>query len=597
VALPVDSPRRSPTTAPDDRSAPARRRRLWLVVAGLSYLAVSLVLERRALQHPSSATAGWATDAHVFAWWLRWTPWALLHGHNPFLTDYMNYPGGVNAVWNTSVGALGVLAAPVTLTLGPIVSFNVLMALGPVVSGLVFFAVISRYVQRPWTTAAGGLAYAFSPFAVAHLSGSHLNLVWNILPPLLLLFLDEIFVRQRARPWILGGAFGLTLAMQAALYAQTVVTGGVMFATAVGLLALRWPAEVRRRAPYAAKVGATALGTLLLLYGYPMYLAWRGPGVPREPYRITGYYVADLANLIVPTKLTLLRLATDDRAAHLRANISEQGLYLGAAALLAVVLAVIVVRRPLARLAGLVGLASLVLALGPQVVVLNQARGVVLPWALLARVPGLGYLEPVRFVLFTSFCVAVLLAFWLDAAAAAGDWRTRAAGIGLGVVALATLLPADAQVATPLQIPTYFRDGLVTAAVRQGAVVKTVPQPTGRWVNGAVPLAWQALNGMHYRTTGGYFIGSDSTHPMLLQSVADAYDEVAGAIERGGRPPGPWAAETAAAAAALRESNIALLVVTPAADGARTKALLEWSRAVTGQPGRQVADVWVFDLS
>lgn len=564
-------------------------------MAGVSYLAISLVLERRVLQHPFSATAGSATaDAHFFAWWLRWTPWALLNGHNPLLTDYVNYPGGVNGVWNTSVVALGIPAAPLTLILGPIFAFNALLVLGPVVSGLGFFVVVRRYVQRPWTAVCGGLAYAFSPFAAAHLWASHLDLVWNILPPLLLLFLDEIFVRQRARAWVLGGAFGLTLAVQAGLYSQTLVIGGVMFATAVVLLVLRWPAEVRRRVRYVATVGATALGTLAVLYGYPLYLAWRGPGVPREPSHGSGYFVADLANLVVPTRLTLLRWGTDDLAAHLRTNIGEQGLYVGVAALLAVVLATIVVRRPLARLLGLAGLASIVFALGPRLVLLGQEHSVVLPWALLLHVPGLQYVESVRFALFTAFCVAVLLALWLDAAAAAGRWQVRAAGLGLGVVALGTLLPADAQVAAPLQVPSFFRDGLVTAAVPQGAVIKTVPRPTAHGRNGAVPMAWQAISGMHYRTTGGYFIGSDSTHPVLLEGVPDAYDKVADAIARGGRPPGPRAAATAAATAALRRSNVALLVVTPV-DDARTGALLEWSRTVTSRPGRQIGGVWVFD--
>jgi hypothetical protein len=598
VALRVGTRHWSSTTAGDDAPTAARRqRRRWLVVAGVAYLAVSLALERRALQHPFSATAGSAAaDAHFFVWWLRWTPWALLHGQNPLLTDYMNYPGGVNGVWNTSVLALGILAAPLTLTLGPIAAFNALLVLGPVVSGLLFFAVVGRYVQRPWTAVCCGLAYAFSPFAAAHLWASHLDLVWNILPPLLLLFLDEIFVRQRTRPWVLGGAFGLTLAVQAGLYSQTLVIGGVMFATAVVLLVLRWPAEVRRRAGYVATVGATALGTLALLYGFPLYLAWRGPSVPRKPAHGSGYYVADLANLVVPTKLTLLRLGTGDHAAQLRAHIGEQGLYVGVAALLAVVLATIVVRRPLARLIGLVGLASIVLALGPRLVVLGQERGVVLPWALLLHVPGFRYVESVRFELFTAFCVAVLLALWLDTAVAAGRWQLRAAGVVLGVIALVTLLPADAQVASPLQVPSFFRDGLVSAAVRQGAVVKTVPRPSARGRSGAVPMAWQAISGMHYRMTGGYFIGSDATHPVLLEGVPDAYDRVADAIRRGGRPPGSQAPETAAAAAALRRSNVALLVVTPV-DGARTEALLGWSRVVTGRPSRQIGGVWVFDLS
>ena len=62
-------------------------------------------------------------------WFLGYVPWAILHGHNPFFTTYLDYPRGANLITNTSVPLLGVLAAPVTELFGAIASFNLLMFL------------------------------------------------------------------------------------------------------------------------------------------------------------------------------------------------------------------------------------------------------------------------------------------------------------------------------------------------------------------------------------------------------------------------------------------------------------------------------------
>jgi hypothetical protein len=561
------------------------------------YLVISAVLQHGAVLHPFSMTAGSVSvDAHLFIWWLRWTPLALGHGHNPLLTDYMNYPDGVNGMWNTGVVTLGVLAAPLTLTLGPVFTFNTLMVLGPVAAGVAFFVVLCRYVERPWTAAVGGAAYGFSPFIVAHLAAAHLNLVWAVLPPLLLLFLDELFVRQRARPLILGAAFGVTLVVQAGLYTQTLALGGLMFAVGAILVVARWAGRLRGRVRYVLVAAGSIVGTFVLLYGYPLWLLWRGPGVPRAPFRDTEHWVGDLAALVVPTESTLLRPGVGGDAAQMGGYRGGQGLYVGVVVLAVLVLAVVVVRRPIVRLTAIAGVAATVLALGPRLAVFHRETAIWLPWTAVRKLPLLANVEPVRLAGFTWFCVAVLLALWLDAAAAVPGVPARVGGLALGALALASVMPR-AVAASPLPVPAFFRDGTVGALVAQGAVVKTVPRATAAWNGGALPLAWQAASGMHYRTTSGYFIGADRTHRVLLQGVRDAYDKVSGAIRGGAKAPGPNAPATIAARAILRERKVALLVVVPQPqDGVRTQTLLAWTQTVTGRPGSFHGGVWVFDL-
>jgi hypothetical protein len=47
-----------------------------------------------------------------YLWVLRWLPFAVSHGHNPLVTDYLNAPEGVNLMWNTSLVLPALLLAP-----------------------------------------------------------------------------------------------------------------------------------------------------------------------------------------------------------------------------------------------------------------------------------------------------------------------------------------------------------------------------------------------------------------------------------------------------------------------------------------------------
>ena len=51
---------------------------------------------------------GHYNDPMQAMWNLKWVPWALLHGHDPFGTDAIYYPHGVSLSWNTVMPTLGI---------------------------------------------------------------------------------------------------------------------------------------------------------------------------------------------------------------------------------------------------------------------------------------------------------------------------------------------------------------------------------------------------------------------------------------------------------------------------------------------------------
>jgi hypothetical protein len=568
----------------------ARVRLPPLLLVGLAYLAVSLGLQHRVLGAFTTSTIGDVTgDPDLFAWWLTWTPWAVLHGQNPLVTNWLHYPLGVNGMWNTTVPLLGVLLAPVTLAAGPVASYNAGMILGPVVSGVALAWALGPWVRRWPARAVAGAMYAFGPFLVAHASAGHLNLVWSVFPPVLLRLVHVLFVRGPRRPYRTGALVGLVLAAQTLLYTQTLALGVLMLVVTAVVLAIRFPARVRPALPGLVRAGAACVGVYAVVCAYPLWLILAGPQRPRSTIRDPLYGVTDLANVVVPTPLTALRLVPHGIADTMRANVGEQGGYLGPAMIVLVAVLVVVVRSTPLRIAATVGLVSLVLSLGPSLVVADHETGFPLPWTVLSPVPLLGEAEPVRLQAVTLMCVAMVVGIWLDRLTSI----RRLAGVGAASLATAfallTLLPAGAYAAREAATPTFFAHA--AQHLRPGDVVETVPAVTSVWDGGARPMRWQAQADMGYKIVGGYFIGSDAANDVLIEAPVTPYQR--GVDDIAARRP--VSVPASAAAESLRAAGVTVVVVVPEPDR-DTPAVLAWTAAATGVTGTPVDDAWVFRL-
>jgi hypothetical protein len=560
-----------------------------LTLTGAVYLAASLALHHRLLLQLTTATAGWnSSDSYQFVWWIRWLPWSLAHGHNPLFTGYFHAPFGVNGMWNTPVPVLATLFAPITLTAGPIAAYNVAVVLGPVVSGLALALALGPWIERWWPRAVAGLLYGFSPFAIAHTSVGHLNLLWAVLPPVLLWVIHALLIAPDPRPWRTGALAGLAFAVQTGIYTQTVALSAVVLVVVAVVLALRWPGAAVRRLPVVLRGIAACLATYAVLCAYPLYLLLAAPGRPLDEIREPEVTNSDAANVLVPTYLTKFQTRLAPLAEQLHTHSGEQGGYVGVALLLVVVAAVLTVRRPLVRIVAVVGLAAWVLSLGVDLVVLGHDTGVAMPWRPIEDVPLVGEIESMRLQMVVALCVAIVVALWLDhLAAARRRLRRSAALVGTGLAVL-TWLPADEQLVAPAVVPTYFASG--APGVTGTDVVETYPRTTVEWRGGARPMLWQVMSGFAYRTTGGYFIGSEPGHDVLFEAPASDYEMAAVRVGRGGSPPSDRAG--AAAREQLLGLGVTAIVVVP--EGADVAAVLNWTRRVSGAPGQQIDDAWLF---
>jgi hypothetical protein len=494
------------------------------ILAG--YAGIVLLLFRQTWGDPAHRVIGGHGDAEESIWYLTWAPWALLHGQNPLVTHQMGLPGGVNLMWNTPQTLTALLAWPVTAAAGPVVAYNVMMTLAPVVSGWCAYLVIRRHVPGHLPAALGGLLYGLSPYVLAHAVG-HLNLTTVWVPPLLLLVLEEVLVRQR-RSWLVGGAaLGVLATCQLFIAEELLASEALVAAVAAAVLAVLFRAEVGPRLGHALRSLAVAGAVALVLGGWAIGIQFLGAQRVQGGVQPPGIYVTDLLNLGVPTNVEGLAPSWAlSVSSAFTGNGAEQNGYLGIP--LIAVLAMITVRRwdrPLVRVTALTGLAAVVLSLGPSLHVGGRLTHIPLPGALIGHVPVLDNLLPARLMLYAFLLAAVLLAVFVDEMR-----RRRATAVAGGMVVAAiavTLFPRLPFPSSAVSTPAFFT----------GAGVRQIPQDevalVAPWVSSPVPddpMLWQALSGMRFRMPEGYYQGPDRSGHRIYGPVPSTTSAVMEAI-------------------------------------------------------------------
>ena len=465
---------------------------LYLLLAILLFSSLWIAADRR--------LAFGDVDVRELTWFMGWTPDALSHAQTPLFSTYIDYPSGVNLMWNTGLFMPAFLLWPVTATFGPIVASTAALTLAIAFSAWAAYLAARRYVRQGACALGAGLVYGFSPLMISQSAG-HLHVTVAVFPPLALLALDEMLVRQRQPSWLVGGALGVGAVAQL-LTGEEILALTVLFA-AVGtavLAATCWR-QVPARLPYAARALLAALVVALPLAAYPLWMQFFGAeqvhGVLPDAYN------TDLYAPFIPTQWQIFRFASELGTRITSRNVVELGgAYVGIP--LIVICAWVTLRlwsRPIVRLASIMAVASTILAMGDTLHRDGHATRWPLPWRLLEHLPLMQNTAPPRFMLFTYLGVALLLAVFLDWALSRPAPALRLAGIGVTIVALLALFPALPYPSDLAVVPDFFRAGGGAGHIPAGSVVLVAPF-SRHFTSDA--MMWQSIAGMSFRMPEGY---------------------------------------------------------------------------------------------
>lgn len=557
-------------------------------LAGYAALAVGLFSS--AWQSPSRQIVGSNGDPVVYVWFLRWFAYSLIHGLNPFITDYVNHPQGYNVMWNTPMPLVGWAMTPVTQLAGPVLAYNATMTAALALSAWSAFLLCRHYGVRTVAALAGGLLYGFSPFMTIQAVGHwHLVMAWT--PPLVVYLVEELAIRQRRRVLVVGALLGLVAVVQLLFSEEVLATEALTGAVGLAILGLRHRAEVRPRLGYFARGLAAAVAVAAPLSAVPLVYQFLGPNHLVGVIQLRNFYVTDLLNFVVPTELQMIApqpLVAISR--RFTGNGSEWNGYLGVPLLLICgYTAWSLRRRAEVWLFALLGAAMALLSLGPHLHVGGHDLRLPLPYLVVDHLPLFGNLLPNRLVLYVDLCAAILLAFFIDRALAGGSATRRAVAALATAAVVVTLMPRWPYQASPAVAPQFFQSA-AAARFRQGEVVLVAPFSST--LAATDPLLWQAASGMRFKTPEGYlFTAGPGSHPRLGPAPFALSDRLL-AIFDGTAGGNVSAAEVATFRGDLADHRVEAVVVGPMPHVEQADALFT---TVLGRPPEVTGGVSLWD--
>lgn len=491
-------------TPPSSQCVQGGRGRLWSVAPLALYLALAFLLFARTWEAPTRRNIGYPGDPPQFMWFLSWTAFALSHHLSPLVSTYLDYPRGVNLMWNAALLWPGAVLAPVTTLLGPVFAYNLLVTLALPLSGWCAYLAIRRWTSRAAATV-GGLLFAFSPQMAAQ-GLVHAPVVLALTPPLVLLLLTNLLVQRRWPAIVSGGALGVVAAAQVLTWSELLATTALLAAVGV-VLAVALQRERPRIAPYVGVVLRGALGalmTFLLIAGVPLVVEFRGPQRIQGLLHQGNPLTADLLNFVVPTPAQLLTPPVAARlSARFATNMPEANAYLGLP-LLALLVYIVIRwrRRPLVQWAGLLATIAAVFSLGGHLRVDGHATAIPLPWLLVARLPLMRYVMPSRLAMFVILAAGLLLAVYLDRLREQ-TLRRRFAGLTVAAVALLPLLPRIPYPTSSSAAPAFF-GGAGARRIPEGSVALLAPFAALEAHTYSAPMLWQGVAKLRFRMPEGY---------------------------------------------------------------------------------------------
>ncbi|MER7270855.1 hypothetical protein ABT344_21445 [Micromonospora carbonacea] len=539
------------------------------------------------------------TDHSWFEWLFAHGAYSVQHLENPLFSTRQNAPDGVNMMANTSLLGATLPLAPVTLLLGPQVTYALYLGGALAATAATAYWMLSRHLVRSRAAAfLGGAFLGFAPGIVHHANGQP-NFVSNYLLPLIVA--RVLLLGAAGRSWRRDGVvLGLLVAYQIFINEEMLL----LTALACLVVVLAYAAQ-RPRAAWARTRGfGSALGLggvlALLLTAYPIWFQFNGP----QSYRglqggVFHNWGEDLVAFVTFARDTV----AGDEAVEKTIGLTEQNTWFGwPLVLVGLVALTLLVRRSLAaRIVAVLVVVFTVASIGPVVRFDGAETTIDGPWAYIPDdLPLVEMMMPTRLALVVAAAVGVLLALAWDALARTAPTGAGAAGragrwlrpVGYAALALAVLplvprpLPAE-RIDPP---PHFITSGGWRPYVPAGRTLVPVPIPSN--VHGLPTLRWSALTGHEFPIPGGYFIGPNPDGEGVFGAPNRPTSTLIYATMDSGTLPPLTEENRRQAAEDLRywKASVVVLGAHP-----REAVLRELMTALLGPPQR-VDDVWLWPV-
>jgi hypothetical protein len=461
----------------------------------LLYLAFSILLLGRGLAGHGIFYVGQDTDPPQTMWFFNWWRFSLARGLNPFVTDWVWAPLGVNLSWTAIVPLLAWASMPLQAAVGEPTTYNIMVILMPPLAAFAAYLLCRHVTGAFWPSVLGGYIFGFSPYMLGQLL-AHLNLVAVFPVPLIVLLTLKSLggeLSERRFAILLAALLTAEFLCFPELFATVTLVGG--FALLIALAVFDANARVRiTRLIKPAIVGYSLATAALSPYLYYMLAG----GFSHSSAWPADNFSADLLAFVVPTATNLFgraRLATQITSSF-SGDIFEHDAYIG----IPLIVFVELFRRrywhtPAGKLLTVILLAVIVAAMGSSLHIAGKA-GLPLPWALTKGLPLISIVLPVRMMMYAFLVLAIMAAIWF-----ANSSTSRAAKIAAAALLVISIAPnphASFWVSS-LDIPAFFTDRTYATELEPREIILPLP-----WAQHGNSMYWQFRSDMYFRMAGGY---------------------------------------------------------------------------------------------
>jgi hypothetical protein len=601
-------------TAPEpEEGAPAAQRespprqtwwRRWLrssdLRAAVVYLLTAgLVTERVWFYLNTYIMAGNPQDQTFFEWALANAVRVVVGGHDPFFTDMLNVPGGVNMIANTSAYGLTIPLIPVTMLFGPHVSFAVMITISLAATGYAWYWFFSRYLVSSRLAAfVGGAFCGFAPGMISQ-ANAHPNISAQFVLPLIL---SRIFALRKPGHVVRDGVvLGLLITYQAFLNEELLF----VLALCGGLFLAVWALHRRTAAKRAIRylfaglgIGAAVAGTLL---AYPLYVQFFGRQVYHGLWSGAKFFGADLLSF---TSFSAASLAGDPVAAKLVSqNSAEQNSFFGWPLVVFCVLVVVLMwRNVVVRSVAVLAVVFGPLSLGSVLLVHGTRHwNAPVPYRLLYQLPIFDSVITTRLALVLIPVIGTLLALVVQQVLAyrGTPQQRHALRVVVAAVVVAVLLPlAPTRLAIVARTPTpeFITNGHWREYVQPGRTLVPVPIPT--FANGAMDgMQWASTQRIGFALPAGYFLGPDPSTPKrvgMFSTPPRPSTRILAAVLRTGNIPAITDTNRRQMIVDLKFWRAAIVVLSPRRYNA--EALRQTTADLLGFEPTLIDGAWVWDV-
>src|SRR6266481_2049928 len=201
------------------------------------YFALAILLLDRGLIGHTGYYLGSSTDPPQSMWFFKWWMFSLSHRLNPFVTDLVWAPAGINLAWTAFVPLPSLISIPLQLTVGEPATYNIIATLALPLAAFSAFLLCRRVTGAFWPSILGGYIFGFSPYMLGQVL-EHLVLVAVFPVPLIaLLALKRLDGEISPRRFAISLAALLTIQFLCSveIFATVTMVGGFALLLALAL--------------------------------------------------------------------------------------------------------------------------------------------------------------------------------------------------------------------------------------------------------------------------------------------------------------------------------------------------------------------------